>query len=1586
MRGHILFLVSFFLLSAQVVFAQEKPFYYYHGKKIELKPSVSEVYVKFRKNVQAARKTDALRNMRQLTLAKDQSPLLQALRYELAPSERNESGMKKILAELRAKPDVEAAFPAYISEFGDTLYVTNEVIYMPKVKGDSRLQGMHAEHSATVVETFYMGPNKEQVLVQLADGVDPIVAAQRMVESGLVEFAQPNFMTICHTHQSAEKFTPPTQPAPDPDEERAREILKIVREAKNPMRAALPIGPIRLYLTPNDPSFTQQWFLQNTGQTIGGQVGVIGADISTVSAWDITTGSSTVVVSVWDSGYDLAHPELAGQIVSSYDAAGTDGNTGVGGPAVPTNPGAANENHGTPCAGLIAALTNNNASVASVGYNVRLHLVRNGFNFTSTGSFSTTDAVIARCATATVGVAGLVAVSQSWGGGSANASWEASFASVRTNARSGLGAVMLFSAGNGGTSVVGYPARAANIIAVGATDNSDRKAGFSQFGDSLDVVAPGVNTLTLDRSGPPGYTSGNETFFGGTSAACPVAAGVVALAASVNTSLTGGQLEEILQRSCDKTGNYIYGTATGRTLGPWNIQMGYGRVNARRAVQIAQGNPTLTITNPIPGSAWQTGQPATITWFVSSGTITTNITIELYKGGVFNSTISSSAPNTGTFSYTPPLALADGNDYQIRLTANSGTVIEFSSFFEISASPPSPFVYTPSNTFNLNTGYTDLGTNGTVITTSNFDDANSAPVNIGFNFDYNGRVYNQFILNTNGFIKLGNTAPSSAALFISGAQNQTGTGGAIASTNPADTDILSIFNHDLQAGTSTPEYRVHTTGTAPNRVCTIQFKNVREKQTPPGIQFDNMNFQIRLHENGMIEFVYGTFTPSTATDVFRTFGVGIKGLSTSATQLVTFQKGSNTAWSAVNAGSGANVTFNVRRTVGPDVGRTFRFVPSRPATQLAIINPLAPTVNKIFAVVAETRDAFNLPQPTSGGTVTLALTNGSGTLSGNLTATVNPGQTRIIFRNLTYNVAQSGVQVQASGLSLTPGSATFTVSALPPELLYDSGPLVTNPAEGANFADASSISTGLNSFGFQHSISSGSRVAAPITVPPGQGWRVDSLIFFAYQTGSTTTSTINNVNLRIWRGTPGASGSEVIFGNTTTNRLAQTRFSGIYRVTSSTLTNTDRPIMIQRVLPSTSATLVLGPGTYWLDWQTGGTLGSGPWVPPISIEGQPSTGNARQFDGTTWTDLLDNGFPQGLPFQVYGQVIPGTSVTTVTQIASIPTGNPTVFDFPDLNFTFIGDVTTSGTLTVNYYLGPPIASTPPANILRVSSYYWDVTNSGVVFANGRVRSNISRLLGVVNPPTLRWLRRANSTQPWSDLGAAIISGNLESTSLFNSFSEFSIGSETLDNPLPVELVSFTGAATSQGVRLQWQTASELNNAGFMVMRTTVSPSGETLTPASTIASYQFSNELRGKGTVTSATEYAFLDKNVEAGQTYRYQLRSVDLDGTIHDYPQVVTVEVREAPQAKVYEYALEQNYPNPFNPSTIIRFTMKEAGTATLVITDILGRTILTETLQARTGENQYRFVASNLSTGLYFYTLRAPGFQQTRKMMLVK
>jgi hypothetical protein len=240
--------------------------------------------------------------------------------------------------------------------------------------------------------------------------------------------------------------------------------------------------------------------------------------------------------------------------------------------------------------------------------------------------------------------------------------------------------------------------------------------------------------------------------------------------------------------------------------------------------------------------------------------------------------------------------------------------------------------YNTYGTTNVAGTYTDLGTAGTVITTANFDDANSAPQNIGFTFNYNGTAFTQFVLNTNGFIKLGATNPSVPGLYY-GSANTT-TGGIFNSALPADANIISVFNHDLKAGTLTPEYRVSTTGSGTSHVCTIQYKNVHDSLNGTVVsQYDNMSFQIKLYEtSNMIEFIYGTWAASANASAFRAAAVGLKGLDNTAPQLLVVSKASTKAWStAVFIGGnypGNAFNFGNGTRPAPDAGRTFRFTPA----------------------------------------------------------------------------------------------------------------------------------------------------------------------------------------------------------------------------------------------------------------------------------------------------------------------------------------------------------------------------------------------------------------------------------------------------------------------------------------------------------------------------------------------------------------------------------------------------------------------------------------------------------------------------------
>lgn len=250
--------------------------------------------------------------------------------------------------------------------------------------------------------------------------------------------------------------------------------------------------------------------------------------------------------------------------------------------------------------------------------------------------------------------------------------------------------------------------------------------------------------------------------------------------------------------------------------------------------------------------------------------------------------------------------------------------------------------YTKYQCENVPGTYNDLGTNGTVISTLNQDNANSSAQNIGFSFDYNGTTFTQFVLNTNGFIRLGSAPPSSTALFYSTGNSYVG--GIFNSTNAADVDLISPFNHDLINGGTTTEYRVHTSGTAGSRVCTIQYKNVKDKTTTPLNQFDSINFQIKLYETtGIIEFVYGDWFASSDSSRFKSSACGLKGSNATTTnQLVVVSKGSTQPWDAAvflngnYTGNACNFgNSNVGNGAGPggsrpmvDKGRTYRFKPA----------------------------------------------------------------------------------------------------------------------------------------------------------------------------------------------------------------------------------------------------------------------------------------------------------------------------------------------------------------------------------------------------------------------------------------------------------------------------------------------------------------------------------------------------------------------------------------------------------------------------------------------------------------------------------
>jgi len=197
---------------------------------------------------------------------------------------------------------------------------------------------------------------------------------------------------------------------------------------------------------------------------------------------------------------------------------------------------------------------------------------------------------------------------------------------------------------------------------------------------------------------------------------------------------------------------------------------------------------------------------------------------------------------------------------------------------------------------------------------------------------------------------------------------------------------------------------------------------------------------------------------------------------------------------------------------------------------------------------------------------------------------------------------------------------------------------------------------------------------------------------------------------------------------------------------------------------------------------------------------------------------------------------------------------------------------------------------------------------------------------------------------------------------------FTIARITADDPVPVELTSFTASVSGNNVLLQWTTATELNNYGFEVERKTEN------------SSYEVVGFVTGSGSTTEPRSYIYTDVKVPDGK-YLYRLRQMDFNGTF-SFSYEVEVEVN-SPAV----YALDQNYPNPFNPSTTINFSIAEASVVKIAVYNLLGQEVavlINEFKEA--GPHTITFDASELTSGAYFYTIETPQFKQTRKMLLAK
>jgi hypothetical protein len=186
--------------------------------------------------------------------------------------------------------------------------------------------------------------------------------------------------------------------------------------------------------------------------------------------------------------------------------------------------------------------------------------------------------------------------------------------------------------------------------------------------------------------------------------------------------------------------------------------------------------------------------------------------------------------------------------------------------------------------------------------------------------------------------------------------------------------------------------------------------------------------------------------------------------------------------------------------------------------------------------------------------------------------------------------------------------------------------------------------------------------------------------------------------------------------------------------------------------------------------------------------------------------------------------------------------------------------------------------------------------------------------------------------------------------------------------LPVELTSFNAKAFDSNVELNWVTATEINNHMFEIERKSADSQFRTI------------GYVNGHGTTTEQQTYSYVDKKLETGK-YVYRLKQIDFNGS-YEYSNEINVDV-EAPA----QYSLDQNYPNPFNPSTMIKYSIAKDGFVNVSIFNLLGEkvaTLVNDNMKA--GSYDVNFNASQLSSGIYFYSIESGEFKAVRKMILMK
>jgi thermitase len=376
-----------------------------------------------------------------------------------------------------------------------------------------------------------------------------------------------------------------------------------------------PNVKVQTLFAPNDPSWSLQWGPQK-----------IGADW----AWNTTTGSHSVLVAVVDTGIDYNHPDLAANYVPlglNWAYNNSDPKDDFG--------------HGTHCAGIIAAVINNSVGVAGMAQ-VRIMAEK---VLDSSGS-GTADWVASGIAHAVDQGANVISLSL-------GSSMDSQLLHDAVKYAYNAGVLVVAAAGNGNSDVKFYPAAYPEVVSVAATDQNDNRASFSEYGDWIELSAPGVGILSTMPTyhvtlNDYGYAM-NYDYLSGTSMACPHVAGLAALAWSEYANRTRDWIRLWLRYTADDLGTPGY-----------DIYYGYGRIDARRVMEQVPPSHDLLISEWTAPPYVEPGTIGTINLTILNfgGNDETNVSVELLANDtLINSSLigflASGVSFTTSFSWSP---------------------------------------------------------------------------------------------------------------------------------------------------------------------------------------------------------------------------------------------------------------------------------------------------------------------------------------------------------------------------------------------------------------------------------------------------------------------------------------------------------------------------------------------------------------------------------------------------------------------------------------------------------------------------------------------------------------------------------------------------------------------------------------------------------------------------------------------------------------------------------------------------------------------------------------------------------------------